>query len=542
MTAERDMRLQPAASGAVGQVAAISGAGAVIVLDPRLFSGSPESGRADGRVAQIGTILRIDVGDGAVYATVRGVTAKGSGQYLRHEAEVDFLGQGRMDAAGRLLFSRGVYSFPVPGQTVILADDTDFDAIFSPRERAHIKVGRVYPAHRVTATVLTDPLLSRHFAIMGSTGTGKSCTVSLLLHRLVERLPNAHVLVLDPHDEYGGAFADQAVRFNTGNLKLPYWLMNLEEHVELFIGHRTAEREVEVDILKRCLLAARKEGANRSRAERVTVDTPIPYRISDLLGLIDADMGRLDKPEKLLPFLRLKTKIEELKNDPRYAFMFSGLMVNDSLQDIIARLLRFPVAKKPVSIIDLSGVPADIVDVVVSVLCRLVFDFSVWSRREAAQPLLLVCEEAHRYIPAEPRFGQDAARKALERIAKEGRKYGVSLGIVSQRPADLAASVLSQCGTIFAMRMNNDRDQAFVEKVMPEGSGGFLAALPSLQNREAIVVGEGVAAPLRILLDPLQAHQMPAGDDPCFEDAWKVDLHDAQFVARVIERWRSDMR
>jgi DNA helicase HerA-like ATPase len=299
---------------------------------------------------------------------------------------------------------------------------------------------------------------------------------------------------------------------------------------------------VEVDILKRCLIEARKQGASRGQYERITVDTPVPYRLSDLLARIDADMGRLDKPEKVLPFIRLKTKIEELKNDPRYGFMFSGLMVNDQLEDIISRLLRFPVDGKPVSIIDLSGVPSDITDVVVSVLSRIVFDFAVWSRREASQPLLLICEEAHRYIPEERRPGQDAARKSLERIAKEGRKYGVSLGLVSQRPADLAQAVLSQCGTVFAMRMNNDRDQAFVENVMPEGSGGFLAALPSLQNRETIAVGEGVAAPLRILLDELAPHELPSSDDPDFASAWQNEMNDDGFVRRVIDRWRHDMR
>jgi len=530
---------------ALGRVKSVSGAGAVISLEPMIFSSTLAGVDApEKRIGQIGTIVRIHVQAGYVYATIRSVKGGQVGDKRMFEAAVDFLGQGTFvnGDPGRVSFGRGVFSFPTAGQSVTLAGDGDTYAIFSPRERPHLTVGTVYPDHTIPATVLTDGLLSKHFAVMGSTGTGKSCTLALLLHRLVDTMPHAHVLVLDPHNEYGKAFADKAVQFNTGNLKLPYWLMNLEEHVELFIGMRSAEREVEVDILKRCLIAARKQGASHGKYDRITVDTPVPYRISDLLAGIEADMGRLDKPEKILPFLRLKTKIEELKNDPRYGFMFSGLMVNDSLEDIISRLLRFPVDGKPVSIIDLSGVPSDITDVVVSVLSRIVFDFAVWSRREASQPLLLVCEEAHRYIPEQRRPGQEAARKSLERIAKEGRKYGVSLGIVSQRPADLAQAVLSQCGTVFAMRMNNDRDQAFVENVMPEGSGGFLAALPSLQNRESIAVGEGVAAPLRILLDELAPHEMPTSDDPDFTSAWQNDMKDEGFVRRVIDRWRHDMR
>src|SRR5690606_37893582 len=145
--------------------------------------------------------------------------------------------------------------------------------------------------------------------VLGSTGTGKSCTVSLLLHRLVEQLPCGHVVVLDPHNEYGRAFAGISEQFNTDNLELPYWLMNFEEHVEVFIGHRTTDRDLEIDILKRCLLQARTKDAQRALG-RATVDTPVPYKITDLIQIIDNEMGRLDKPEKVIPYLRLKTKIE----------------------------------------------------------------------------------------------------------------------------------------------------------------------------------------------------------------------------------------
>ena len=146
----------------------------------------------------------------------------------------------------------------------------------------------------------------------------------------------------------------------------------------------------------------------------------------------------------------------------------------------------------------MSGVPSDIVSVVVAVLSRLVFDYAIWSRNEVQRPLLLVCEEAHRYVPADKTGAGQAVRKVLERIAKEGRKYGVSLGLITQRPSDLAEGVLSQCGTIIAMRLNNDRDQQFVKNAMPEGARGFLDVIPALRNRECIICGEGVAIPIRV--------------------------------------------
>ena len=161
--------------------------------------------------------------------------------------------------------------------------------------------------------------------------------------------------------------------------------------------------------------------------------------------------------------MRLKTKIDELKSDPRYQFMFSGMLVADTMADFIAKIFRLPAKGKPISIIDVSGVPSDIISVVVAVLSRLVFDYAIWSRSEVQRPVLLVCEEAHRYVPSDKTSSGQAVRKILERIAKEGRKYGVSLGLITQRPSDLAEGVLSQCGTIIAMRLNNDRDQAFVK-------------------------------------------------------------------------------
>ena len=191
-------------------------------------------------------------------------------------------------------------------------------------------------------------------------------------------------------------------------------------------------------------------------------------------------MGLLNKATDTAPYMRLKTKIDELKSDPRYQFMFSGMLVADSMGAFIAKIFRLPARGKPISIIDVSGVPSDIVSVVVAVLARLVFDYAIWSRSEVQRPVLLVCEEAHRYIPSDKTSTGQAVRKILERIAKEGRKYGVSLGLITQRPSDLAEGVLSQCGTIIAMRLNNDRDQQYVKNAMPEGSRGFLDVIPAL--------------------------------------------------------------
>jgi DNA helicase HerA-like ATPase len=240
--------------------------------------------------------------------------------------------------------------------------------------------------------------------------------------------------------------------------------------------------------------------------------------------------------------MRLKNKLDELKSDPRYSFMFSGMLVADSMQEFLAKIFRLPSGGKPISIIDVSSMPSDITSVVVSVLSRLVFDYALWARDEPQRPILLVCEEAHRYVPKDDNGKGQAVRRILVRVAKDGRKYGVSLGLITQRPSDLAEGVLSQCGTIVSMRLNNDRDQACVRAAMPEGARGFLDAIPALRNRECIVCGEGVAIPIRVRFDDLEPEKRPASSDPSFARLWRETGGEEGIIQRTIKRWRGHGR
>ena len=485
------------------------------------------------RHSRIGSTIKIPVEGRSIFATVSSVASNAAGATI---LSADFLGE--LSSAS---FSRGVKFFPMPGAEVFAASENDQEEIFAPTGGDSLRIGTVFPTSSTIAALRAENLLSRHFAILGSTGTGKSTTLALVIHRLVELCPGAHVVILDPHNEYAEAFATNGVHVSTENLALPYWIMNFEEHVQIFVGRDVEGREEDVDILRRTLLAARKRSHTGMGSSKMTVDTPVPYKLSDLLSLIDGEMGKLDKAEEVTPFMRLKNRIDELRNDQHYAFMFSGLLVQDSLRALVSRLLRFPVDDRPVTTLDLSGVPSEIVDVVVSLFSRIVFDFALWSHKESGStPILLVCEEAHRYVPnAQLDTNVQSARKTLERIAKEGRKYGVSLGLVSQRPSDLSEAVLSQCGTILSMRMNNERDRKFVSASMPEGAGSFLAALPTLQNRECIVAGEGVGCPLRVRLDYLEEHKRPASDDPEFTQTWKTDVISTDMlVDDTIAHWR----
>ena len=544
---ERLNKLALELSHEIGFVTEVSGNGVVALCAVRALNRALEADDSTLPPGQIGAIVKIKVIKGFVYASVREVVRQenSTGPVEHVIMYLDYLGHGIKApyTPSGVLFDRGVSDFPSPGQMVYETTLEDIESIFGANDINHFHVGTVFPQHVTPASVMTDAMLGKHFAVLGSTGTGKSCTVALLIHRLVERMPNSHILMLDPHNEYEAAFSDCGEHFDINNLRLPYWMMNFEEHVEMYVGlHRSADREVEIDILRRCLQAARIDAADTLSSEKITVDTPIPYKLSFMLKYLENEMGKLENPDTLKPYMRLKNKIEELRRDARFSFMFSGLLANDNLAEVIGNLLRFPVNGKPVSTIDLSGVPSEIVNVVVSMISRLVFDFAVWSKGRDAKPILLVCEEAHRYVPTEDHTVFASTRKAIERIAKEGRKYGVSLGLVSQRPADVSESALSQCGTIFAMRMNNERDQNFVEHVMPEGAKGSLAALSSLQNREALIVGEGVRAPVRVKFDNLDEHKRPSSTNPEYSSDWQNDISDRAFIADAIKNWRTQGR
>ncbi|MFZ5610494.1 MAG: ATP-binding protein [Pseudomonadota bacterium] len=525
----------------IGEILETSGAACVCTFNEDARNAAIAEGeKGSAMTGQMGSFLKVAVGNRYVFGVVRSLKEAGLGMHAALMAEIDFVGEALREGATIMAFRRGITKYPVPGQCFYTTTPEDLRAIFAPRGLAHIDVGHVYPTDSVPAALLIDPLLGKHFAVLGSTGSGKSSVVALLVRQLVEQAPHGHVLIMDPHNEYAAGFADIGVRFDINALQIPFWLMNLEEHMEMFIGPRTPDREIEVDILKRCLLAARRKGKPSSQHSRITADTPVPYLLSDLIGEIHKAVGKLDKPDTAAPYLKLKAKIEELKADTRYNFMFPGFVVNDDLAGFLAQMFRFPADGKPVSILDLSGVPSEVVNVIVAMLARVVFDFALWSREEKdMRPVLLICEEAHRYVPEHAPQGADAAKRMLDRIAKEGRKYGVSLGLVSQRPADISESVLSQCGTMLAMRMNNERDQRYVAKAMPEGSGALLSALPSLRNQECLVIGEGIAAPSRVAVFDLPPEFRPNSSNPKFSEAWRAPGGTAGFVAKVIERWRS---
>nr|WP_201026694.1 ATP-binding protein [Sphingobium sp. MI1205] len=534
----------PNSAAAIGGVFQIAGSSSKVLIDAACIAALAHD--ADPCIAmagQVGSQVKMRVGNSWLIASVRSLALdrQDKGVII---ADIDFLGEGDEEKlTGRIYrFRRGVTRYPAPGTEIFPVSSADMQQIYAADDRPHVQIGTVYPTADTRAALYVDSMLGKHFALLGSTGTGKSTSAALILHRICDLSPEGHIVMIDPHGEYGAAFTQNGAVFDVGNLALPYWLMNFEEHCEVFVTSQGSDRTVDCDILAKCLLAARQKNRLAESIGRLTVDSPIPYLLSDLTNILQNEMGKLDKGTGALPYMRLKTKIDEIKADPRYSFMFSGMLVADTMQEFLAKIFRLPSGGKPISIIDVSAMPSDITSVVVSVLSRLVFDYAIWARDEQKRPILLVCEEAHRYIPSTTSGSGQAVRRILERIAKEGRKYGVSLGLITQRPSDLAEGVLSQCGTIISMRLNNDRDQAFVKAAMPEGARGFLDSIPALRNREAIICGEGVAVPIRVSLDNLEEQRRPASGDPSFTELWRQSGGEADILDRTITRWRSQGR
>jgi uncharacterized protein len=536
MVAPEDNAMQP-----IGVVLEIAGSGSQIALDlQRLNECMADEDPSVALAGQVGSQVKIRVGNSWLLASVRNQKQdrRSSNGVV---ANIDFLGEGDEEKlTGRIHgFRRGVTRYPVPGALIYPATTEDLKQIYASDGRSNIQIGTVYPTKDIRAGLYIDAMLGKHFALLGSTGTGKSTSAALILHRICDAAPDGHIVMIDPHGEYSAAFRNTGLILDVSNLQMPYWLMNFEEHCEVLLTASGDDRQIDADILAKCLLKARGKNRLAEMQGKITVDSPIPYLLSDLSNEIQNEMGKLDKATNSAPYQRLKTKLDELKADPRYQFMFSGMLVGDTMAEFLAKIFRMPSSGKPIAIVDVSGVPSDITSTVVAVLARLVFDFAIWGREERTRPILLVCEEAHRYVPSEKNADGSSVGKILSRIAKEGRKYGISLGLITQRPSDLAEGVLSQCGTIISMRLNNDRDQAFVKAAMPEGARGFLDSIPALRNRECIICGEGVAIPIRVSFDALEEQKRPASEDPSFVDLWRQSGGEEDRVHRIVQRWRS---
>lgn len=537
------------ASERIGRIVAVTGAHAIILLDADdAFSVGDES------CPEIGTLLKVDTAATITLALVAALSSPtpsldNQAQEMRI-VEVEFIGELPKDDHGNpKSFRRGVSSYPGLGNIVSRASQAELAMAYACDEDTSIRIGHIQQDVSIPAMVKIDELLGKHFAVLGTTGTGKSCAVALILRRILEKNPKAHILLLDVHREYASSFKEYAEVIQPQNMSLPFWMLNFEEFVEILIGNQP-NREQDVEILRELVPLAKTRYAANTRRDKVPtlrsrdgsdtinlgVDTPVPYRASDLMGLIEEHLGKLELKGELAPYKRLKARLDTMTRDPRYAFMFGHMTISDNMAEVVGRIFRIPVNDKPITVIELGGLPSEVINVCVSVLARMAFDFALWSHGRV--PITFVCEEAHRYVPADKASGFEPTKRAISRIAKEGRKYGVSLAIITQRPSELDPTILSQCNTVFSMRLTNERDQEILKAGISDAAASLMEFMPTMGTGEAVTFGEGVSLPTRIKFDLLPRHALPKSSTASFTRNWSIDVPDEGFLDAIVARWR----
>jgi DNA helicase HerA-like ATPase len=504
--------------------------------------------------ATVGRFLGIMCGRSLLVGVITGISMEVSAlareKGYQATAQLDLMGEIKADKAGVARFHRGVAEYPAIADPAFLISGRELRLIYDRAGAELIDIGHLQQDAEIAARINIDDMVHKHFAVLGTTGVGKSTGVAVILQQILEKRPNLRIFLLDGHNEYGRCFGDRAQILNPRNVRLPFWLFNFEEIVDVIFSGRPGT-DGEVEILSEVIPLAKtnynqykSNDRDRTAVRRIdpkttgyTVDTPVPYRLADLITLIDERMGKLENRGTRMDYNRLITRIETVRNDPRYAFMFDNANVGgDTMAEVLGQLFRVMPNGKPMTIMQLAGFPAEVVDSVVSVLCRMAFDFGLWS--DGAVPLLFVCEEAHRYASADRSVGFGPTRKALSRIAKEGRKYGVFLGLATQRPAELDPTIISQCSTLFAMRMANDRDQELLRSAVSDAGANLLAFLPSLGTGEVLAFGEGVALPTRLKFKMLPDHLIPRSEAVSNARMGAERNMGEEFINAVIERWR----
>ena len=601
----------------LGTVQDVQGSTINIELDQDTISGLVFIDGQGYRVGQVGSFIRIPIGLIDLFGIVSQVGAgavpealASSDPYGHRWLRVQLIGEGQRTGE----FQRGISQYPTINDEAHLVTEQDLIRIYGrPDEPKYVRVGRVASAESIPALIDIDRLVTRHSAILGTTGAGKSTTVANLVASLsdAERYPSSRIIVLDIHGEYHSALRDRATIFRVHadlslgekTLFVPYWALSFDELLRItpFGGISDTDRPVLIDRIKALKLSSLQAKALRGvNADTLTVDTPVPFSMHRLWyelyrevfathtvgpnsnqsreteALASDDSGQLlvgnimgTKAPQYLPIapskiylsgstLNIRRQLlatESLLRDTRYDFLFRpgpwSLEPNHQnldaqpAEDLDALLKSWIGDDRPVTILDLSGVPDLILMDLIGVLLRLLFDSLFWARYLPEggrnRPLLVVLEEAHAYLGV---GNEGPAATEARRVVKEGRKYGLGAMIVSQRPSEIDSTILSQCGTIFAMRLSNSTDRSHVTGAASDNLEGLFGMLPTLRTGEAIIVGEAVNLPLRAFIDSPTKNRRPDSHDPLVYDPDRVGGWNSQKrladYSNVLERWRGE--
>ncbi len=578
----------------LGKVAAVSGAALSVRLAASVASGLSIINGQTYRVGQVGSFVRVPQGYQDLFGVVSEVGASAvpealaGGEDTGRWTKVELVGE---TTGGT--FERGVSQYPNIGDAVHLAVQDDLRRVYDVGDQGHVTIGSLSAATSISARIALNELVTRHSAVFGATGSGKSTTVASLLRAVTTSLggsepyPSARVLMLDVHGEYSTPLSDVAQVFSVEPLEgenrlfIPYWALATGDLLEFLAGTLDDTRET---VLMDKIFASKIESHSRQNfagvdAASITADTPIPFSLKRLwYELIDNETKTLEGKNRDEPALEEPGDAETLKApkyrkhglgssgpflnpqaaglsralnllrsrllDRRYDFLlhpgpWEPNSDGEPKRDLDELLHGWLGGERPITILDLSGVPSSVLGRLVGSILRIVYDAMFWSREKTEggieRPLLIVMEEAHRYLSGASR---GLAAKVVERIAKEGRKYGVGAMIVSQRPSEVSETILSQCGTFFALRLSNPADRARVQGTLPDGLAGLLDVLPILRTGEAVVTGEAAKLPMRCRVTLPAAEFRPRSEDPIVTSSWRLQRRKEGYD-RVVASWRA---
>ena len=460
------------------------------------------------------------------------------------------------EVSSKGVFTNGIKNYPVTGAEVHTVNREEVESIFIKFRAQGYTVGVASADNSIDVCVDPAALFGRHTAILGQSGAGKSWTVTNLLQRAVKSMPKAHIILLDLHGEYSWedkdgnrqyAFDEKTTRYiDARDLEIPYWLMTFAELVDLLVDRTDASASTQIAFLRDSVQDLRNKANKDLDIGHISIDSPVYFSLTELYDYFEEAnkaTTHFGKEKGVLAglFDQFMMRLQSRMNDRRYDFLLNPKHRNDSstLSGLLRDFVGLGEPKAQITIIDLSSVPFDVRPVVTAQVGRLAFEFNYWNPKFKEFPLLLVCEEAHAYIPREGNAQFEGTRRSMQRIAKEGRKYGVGLAVVTQRPHELSETVLAQCSTFICLRLTNPDDQDYVRDLVPEAERDFIDILSSLSQGEAMIMGLAVPLPTRVQLyapDP-----PPNSSSVDFFRHWVTGPADLD-IDDIVNRWRRQDR
>jgi hypothetical protein len=503
------------------------------------------------RVGQVGSYMLVKQASTEILTVVDKMWETGAGHNLQRYVRLTPVGE--IQPHG---FERGITNFPTTGAELHLVSAWTLEKIFTEHSDAEYMVGKLSANDSIDVYIDPAHFFGRHVAVLGQTGSGKSWSVTSMIQSALKKMPNAHIILMDMHGEYGekrygsaaaSPFPRDKVRcLDARQLEVPYWLLTYSELIELFINPDDAHASLQIAFLRTTLIELKTEANASANVGHITVDSPVYFSLDELIRRFhDANERTADFGKKMSAthgkFDQFLVRLESLVNDVRYEFMFRPRkrISTSTMVDLMKDFVGLGDPKAAITVLDLSAVPFDVAPVVTAQIGRLAYEFNFWNPRCQDFPIFLVCEEAHEYIPRgdNPRYKE--ARRSLERIAKNGRKYGVGLCVVSQRPHELSETVLAQCGTYVCLRISNPEDQDYVRALVPDSARGTFAALTSLGQGEVIIMGDAVPMPVRLRIT--RPSPPPNSQDIDYGEKWRAGIEDLS-VEDLVRRWHTQDR